>query len=99
MEIAKLPAWAKRALNPDTPMTVAKETVRTMSMDNRLFPTIRMINGKLVKLKPEQAYDMSIERGDFIQFDSEAEATAFSKKLSKMIDRKRSVMSELSGAQ
>ena len=90
---------AKRALDPDTPMTVAKETVRTMSIDNKLFPTIRMINGMLVKLKPEQAYDMSIERGDFIQFDSEAEATAFSKKLSNMIARKRSVMSELSGAQ
>jgi len=89
MDIDKLPAWARRALDPDTPMTEARETVRTMSMDNRLFPTIRMIGGKLVKLKPEQAYDMSIERGDYIQFNSEAEATAFSKKLSKMIDRKR----------
>ena len=89
MDIDKLPAWARRALDPDTPMTEARETVRTMSIDNRLFPTIRMIGGKLVKLKPEQAYDMSIERGDFIQFDSEAEATAFSKKLSKMIARKR----------
>ena len=89
MDIDKLPAWARRALDPDTPMTEARQTVRTMSIDNRLFPTIRMIGGKLVKLKPEQAYDMSIERGDYIQFDSEAEATAFSKKLSKMIDRKR----------
>lgn len=89
MDTDKLPAWARRALDPDTPMTEARETVQTMSMDNRLFPTIRMIGGKLVKLKPEQAYDMSIERGDYIQFDSEAEATAFSKKLSKMIDRKR----------
>ena len=89
MDIDKLPAWARRALDPNTPMTEARETVRTMSMDNRLFPTIRMIGGKLVKLKPEQAYDMSIERGDYIQFDSEAEATAFSKKLSNMIQRKR----------
>ena len=89
MDIDKLPAWARRALDPDTPMTEARETVRTMSIDNRLFPTIRMIGGKLVKLKPEQAYDMSIERGDYIQCDSDAEATAFSKKLSKMIDRKR----------
>ncbi len=94
MDIDKLPAWAQRALDPDTPMTEARETVRTMSIDNRLFPTIRMIGGKLVKLKPEQAYDMSIERGDYIQFDSEAEATAFSKKLSNMIDRKRSIMSQ-----
>ena len=61
MDIDKLPAWARRALDPNTPMTEARETVRTMS----------------------------IERGDFIQFDSEAEATAFSKKLSNMIARKR----------
>ena len=91
MDIDKLPAWARRALDPDTPMTEARETVRTMSMDNRLFPLIRMVNGKLVDMQdnPGKAYDIAIERGDFIQFDSEAEATAFSKKLSKMIDRKR----------
>jgi len=50
-----------------------------------------MVNGKLVDMQdnPGKAYDIAIERGDYIQFDSEAEATAFSKKLSKMIDRKR----------
>ena len=91
MDIDKLPAWARRALDPDTPMTEARETVRTFSYDGRLFPLIRMVNGKLVDMQdnPGKAYDIAIERGDYIQFDSEAEATAFSKKLSKMIDRKR----------
>ncbi len=64
-----------------------------MSMDNRLFPTIRMIDGKLTKLKPNDAYDMAVEKGDFIQFDSDAAATAFSKRLSNMIRNKRSILS------
>lgn len=92
-DINDLPAWALRALDPDTPMTEARETVRTMSMDNRLFPTIRMINGKLTKLKPNDAYDMAVEKGDFIQFESDAAATAFSKRLSNMIRNKRSILS------
>lgn len=92
-DINDLPAWALRALDPNTPMTEARETVRTMSMDNRLFPTIRMIDGKLTKLKPNDAYDMAVEKGDFIQFESDAAATAFSKRLSKMIRNKRSILS------
>ena len=94
-DINDLPAWALRALDPDTPMTEARETVRTMSMDNRLFPTIRMIDGKLTKLKPNDAYDMAVEKGDFIQFESDAAATAFSKRLSNMIRNKRSIMSQI----
>ena len=92
-DINDLPAWALRALDPDTPMTEARETVRTMSMDNRLFPTIRMIDGKLTKLKPNDAYDMAVEKGDFIQFESDAAADAFSKRLSNMIRNKRSILS------
>ena len=92
-DINDLPAWALRALDPDTPMTEARETVRTMSMDNRLFPTIRMIDGKLTKLKPNDAYDMAVEKGDFIQFESDAAADAFSKRLSNMIRHKRSILS------
>ena len=93
-DINDLPAWAVRALDPDTPMTEARETVRTMSMDSRLFPTIRMINGKLTKLTPNDAYDMAVEKGDYIQFDSDAAATAFSKRLSNMIERKRSILGQ-----
>jgi len=92
-DINDLPAWALRALDPNTPMTEARETVRTMSMDNRLFPTIRMIDGKLTKLKPNDAYDMAVEKGDFIQFESDAAADAFSKRLSNMIRNKRSILS------
>lgn len=83
------PDWLKRALNPDTPMTEARETVRTESSDGKLYPTIRMIDGKLVKLSSREAYNMAIDKGDFIQFNSDEEANEFSNTLSKLIDDKR----------
>ena len=46
-------SWIKRALDPNTPTTVAKETVKTASSEFNgkeiLFPTIRLIDGKLKK--------------------------------------------------
>jgi len=88
------PSWLKRALDPATPMTEAKETVQTASIDGRLFPTIRMINGTLTEFKSvDAAYDYAINAGDFIQFKSDAEATKFSKTLSKLIGDKRSILS------
>ena len=90
-DINDLPAWALRALDPDTPTTEARETVRTASFDGKLIPLIRMIDGKLVDMQndTDRAYDMAIEKGDYIQFESDASADAFSVRLSKMIDRKR----------
>tara|TARA_R100000329_G_scaffold92557_1_gene77234 strand:+ start:147 stop:455 length:309 start_codon:yes stop_codon:yes gene_type:complete len=99
-ELGERPAWLTRAMNPSTPTTEARETIRTMSMDGKLFPTIRMINGKLTRLSDRQAYDMAIEKGDFIQFDSDEQATEFSKKLSDMVadarNRKRSIIGKAS---
>lgn len=97
MDPASLPGWARRALDPSTPMSEARETVKTYSYDNRLFPLIRMIDGKLVDMQddPGKAYDMAIEMNDYIQFENDADATAFSKRLSNMIGKKRSVMSSM----
>jgi len=85
-DINDLPAWAQRALDPDTPMTEARETVRSASFD-----------GKLVDMQndTDRAYDMAIQKGDYIQFESDTAADAFSKRLSNMIDRKRSIMSQM----
>ena len=84
--------WIKRALDPSTPTTEAMETVRTGSSEYKgkeiLFPTIRMIDGKLVDLG-EKAMDVAIEKGDFIEFNTPEEAEIFSKNLSKMIDNAR----------
>ena len=84
--------WIKRALDPATPTTDAMETVRTGSAEFNgkeiLFPTIRMIDGKLINLK-DKAMDVAIEKGDFIEFNTRGEATAFSKGLSNMIDMAR----------
>jgi len=88
----KRPDWLKRALDPNTPMTEANETVRTMSVDGKLFPTVRMINGKLVKLGDKAAEDYAMLRNDFIQFETDKQATEFSKQLSRMIGARRNLM-------
>ena len=84
--------WIKRALDPSTPTTEAMETVKTESREYQgkeiLFPTIRMINGKLINLG-EKAMDYAIEKGDFITFNTPQEANAFSIGLSNMIDMAR----------
>lgn len=88
-DLVNPPAWLQRALDPSTPTTQARETIKTMSNDGKLFPTIRMINGKLKKLSKREAYDMALDKGDFIQFDSDEQATEFSKMLSDMIGKER----------
>mgnify|MGYP001206882404 FL=1 len=84
--------WIKRALDPSTPTTEAMETVRTASGEYQgkeiLFPTIRLIEGKLINLG-EKAMDYAIEKGDFISFNTPDEAKAFSTGLSSMIDLAR----------
>ncbi len=84
--------WIKRALDSSTPTTEAMETVKTESRKYQgkeiLFPTIRMINGKLINLG-EKAMDCAIEKGDFITFNTPQEADAFSIGLSNMIDMAR----------
>ena len=84
------PSWMRRALNPNTPTTKSRETVRTASREHNgkeiLFPTIRMgRDGKLRK----SGYKEAVRRRDYFTFDTPAEATRFSKKLSSLIDRAR----------
>lgn len=93
-DTSNMPEWIQRALDPSTPMTEANETVRTISMDGMLFPTIRMINGKLTRLSKQQAYDMAVRMGDYMQFTSDEKADEYSKRLSAMIQRKRSILNQ-----
>jgi hypothetical protein len=83
-------SWIKRALDPNTPTTVAKETVKTASSEFNgkeiLFPTIRLIDGKLKKFSLKDAFNIAIEKKDFISFNTPVEATAYSKGLSGMIN-------------
>jgi hypothetical protein len=74
----KRPAWLKRALNPNTPTTDARESVRTTSveLDGReaLFPTVRMVNGKLKKYEGQEgrkeAFNIAMKKKDFIFFNT-----------------------------
>ena len=87
------PVWLNRALNAKTPTTDAKESVRTTSaeLDGReiLYPTIRMVGGKLIKYSPEEARKIALKKKDFISFNTPEEATVFSKGLSKYISKLR----------
>ena len=59
-------AWIKRALNPNTPTTVAKETVRTSSTEYNgkeiLFPTIRLVDGELKKFSRKDAFRIAVQK-------------------------------------
>ena len=54
-----------------------------------LYPTIRMIDGELQKLKPDTAFDMAIEKGDYVEYATREEAENASKKLSEHIGKER----------
>jgi len=83
----------RRALNPSTPNTKANETVRTTSFEYEgkeiLVPTIRMIDGKLTKLSSKDAFEEALKRKDYLIFNTPAEATAMSKRISRMIGQAR----------
>jgi hypothetical protein len=89
----KVPSWLTRALNPSTAMTSQSETVRTTSMEYNgkeiLFPTIRMINGKLERFSPRAALALAIKNRDYIVYDTPDQATAGSKMISGLIAKAR----------
>ena len=85
-------AWFKRAVNKNTPTTEANETIRTASFEQDgkiyLVPSIRLIDGKLTKIKNPLQY--ALDKGDFLTgFKNEQEATEFSKTISNVVDMKR----------
>jgi len=85
--------WVKRALDKRTPTTKNNETVRTASSHHKgkeiLYPTIRMIDGKLKKLSDKKAKQHALIKGDYIKFVSPNQATAWSKSFSKLINDAR----------
>ena len=89
---ANLPLM-KRALDPKTPMTQARESIRTMSREYQgkeiLFPTIRMENGALKKYTPDEAFKKAIENSDFITVSSGSQANDFARSLSNFLGRLR----------
>ena len=89
------PDWLKRALDPATSMTKDNESIRGMtgSMDGRqiLVPTIRMVDGELVRYEPEEAFKIAREKEDYLVLPakSDKEAEAYSKELSDEFGRRR----------
>ena len=100
-------SWAIRASDPTTPTLKVKgksphvddeATVQTMNSEYEgkeiLYPTIRMIDGELQKLKPDTAFDMAIEKGDYVEYATREEAENASKKLSEHIGKERKAWKE-----
>lgn len=93
------PGWMKRALDPETEMTEARETIRTMTAPldpNKplgqwiLFPSIREMEGQLMRADSEdEARGWAMEKADFLVFDNKDSAEFFSRRLSDMIGQAR----------
>tara|TARA_B100000123_G_scaffold118607_1_gene87482 strand:+ start:3853 stop:4185 length:333 start_codon:yes stop_codon:yes gene_type:complete len=85
--------WMKRALDPKTPMTKARESILTRSTEYQgkeiLYPLIRMENGALKKYSEEEAFKKAIEKNDFITFNTPAEAINFGQALTNYLSRLR----------
>jgi hypothetical protein len=93
----KKPAWLERALDPSTPM-LNNQTIRTAvewHSDGKrkiLFPTIRQQTGldrKLIKYDRNEARDIAISKGDFIEVPSFEEGNRLSKSISSQIYQAR----------
>tara|TARA_R100001510_G_scaffold56233_1_gene61399 strand:- start:1013 stop:1333 length:321 start_codon:yes stop_codon:yes gene_type:complete len=89
----KVPSWLSRALNPSSKATDRNETVRTTSFEYEgkeiLVPTIRMIDGKLTRLSSKDAFEQALKKRDYLIFNTPSEATAMSKRISRMIGQAR----------
>jgi len=87
--VDKKPRWLTRALNPRSPMTENNETVKLISYDNRVAPTIIRIGtrgkGKFVKLTNEEAIKRANKNNTFIEFATNKQAESFAKNFSKII--------------
>jgi hypothetical protein len=86
--------WFERASDKSIPTTEANETVRTASFDLAdgtivLVPTIRMVDGKLIKV--EDPVGEALKNKDFLTgFKNHEEAKNFSEMISTMIGMNRS---------
>ena len=89
----KMAQWLERAMDPSTPTTKNNETVRTVDYEQDgvmyVAPTLRMIDGKLVRLEDEQAVQEAIRRGDGMRVPEGMNPTEFSKLLSERIGTAR----------
>lgn len=92
------PAWLQRALDPSTPTTEDNETIRSVheKVDGNwvIYPSIRMIDGKLKKFEREEmnkAYNMAMDKKDYIVVPARnsEEARAYSRAISDEISKRR----------
>jgi len=89
----RMPLFLKRALNPKTPMTESKETIRLAHdrMGDRfiVYPTLFPMNTpdgpRLTELGIEAARQKALDSGEYLIFDTEAEASTVAEGFSREI--------------
>jgi hypothetical protein len=81
--------WQKRAMDNPKIHTKDNESVRSASGEYKgkeiLFPTIRLRGPGLEKLDVKKAFNESVNRKDYLTFNSPSEATAYSKEFSNAL--------------
>ena len=89
----RMPLFLKRALNPKTPMTEGKETIR-LAHDRigdrfMVYPTLFPMNTpdgpRLTELGIEAARQKALDSGEYLIFDTEAEASTVAEGFSREI--------------
>ena len=88
------PAWLKRALDPNSPIDKKwNSKLKTRSTEHPetgkeiLYPKVRMLNGKLIRMSDREAELVALNKGDYLEFNSPAEATTFAQDLSERINK------------
>ena len=89
----RMPLFLKRALNPKTPMTESKETIRLAHdrIGDRfiVYPTLFPMNTpdgpRLTELGFEAARQKALDSGEYLIFDTEAEASTVAEGFSREI--------------
>ena len=89
----RMPLFLKRALNPKTPMTEGKETIR-LAHDRigdrfMVYPTLFPMNTpdgpRLTELTIQEARQKALDSGEYLIFDTEAEASTVAEGFSREI--------------
>jgi hypothetical protein len=88
----KIPNWLNRALDVTSPMTYGSETIKLISYDNKVAPTVIRVGtktkGKFIKLTADEAIKRANKNNTFLEFANEEQAEMFAKNFSKIIPNK-----------
>ena len=92
----RMPLFIKRVLDPKSPKTADNETMRLADSERdgryyvypTIFPTMTPDGPRLTSLDDDAAFNRAMDSGEFLVFDTEAEASTVARGFSGNIDPK-----------